>query len=516
MNEINAGENNFIASGNSNRIRTSNLESYGVSNGVAIITSDSSIDFGLEDFNRGGLSANEIIGLCSGSFIGSGRANRIAGSAVLNAIATGFLNTINGDPNSGSGGSSNFIGGGTENGIGSTAVTITATGISGGSINIPVQYMYEGLIKRNDFIQVTGTTDLSPTRQYIVNFISYVDSTTAQISVADQFETPRTGNFTDINITNDTGIQINVQFSQADSSGILAGFANTVYSAESSITSGVGNIIGPNSSNSSIVGGAANVITWDSTVGAPSGESTIIGGNSNNITSVGMALIGGCENVIISSLGNGEPSSSVFSSNLTTITDTLFNTVVSSSQITVSDSRYIFVGASAASSVSAGSVNCAIIGGALSASLSGNSHTILIGDVSGPFSDNTTYMEAISKTSGTFRIKHPEPEKKETHMLYHSFVESPTAGDNLYTYVAEATSDGEVVNIELPDYWHYLNENPRIFIQAKDMFAHAFGKVVDNILEITCEKIGKYDVLLIGTRKDEDAVKAWKGVEREN
>ena len=121
----------------------------------------------------------------------------------------------------------------------------------------------------------------------------------------------------------------------------------------------------------------------------------------------------------------------------------------------------------------------------------------------------------LSKSAGTFKIDHPVPEKSDTHNLYHSFVESPNAGDNLYTYVANAKTDGETVNIELPDYWNYLNENPRIFIQAKGIFAHAFGKVNGNVLEITCEKSGDYDVLLIGTRKDKAVLKYWKGVERE-
>ena len=44
----------------------------------------------------------------------------------------------------------------------------------------------------------------------------------------------------------------------------------------------------------------------------------------------------------------------------------------------------------------------------------------------------------LSKTAGSFQIAHPDPCKNQTHDLFHSFVESPTAGDNLYRFEVES------------------------------------------------------------------------------
>ena len=41
---------------------------------------------------------------------------------------------------------------------------------------------------------------------------------------------------------------------------------------------------------------------------------------------------------------------------------------------------------------------------------------------------------SLSKASGCFSIAHPDPAKNSTHKLQHSFVESPTEGDNIYRW----------------------------------------------------------------------------------
>ena len=99
-------------------------------------------------------------------------------------------------------------------------------------------------------------------------------------------------------------------------------------------------------------------------------------------------------------------------------------------------------------------------------------------------------------------------------LLQHSFVESPTAGDNIYTYVVSASSDNQTVVTDLPDYWQYLNENPRMWIQAQGKFAQAYGEVSSSLkqMKITMEKSGSYDVLLIGTRKDVVASSYWTDI----
>ena len=53
----------------------------------------------------------------------------------------------------------------------------------------------------------------------------------------------------------------------------------------------------------------------------------------------------------------------------------------------------------------------------------------------------------LTKTTGSFKIDHPDPEKINTHNLYHSFVESPTAGDNLYRYRVTTTVDNSLATI---------------------------------------------------------------------
>ena len=128
------------------------------------------------------------------------------------------------------------------------------------------------------------------------------------------------------------------------------------------------------------------------------------------------------------------------------------------------------------------------------------------------YTNNTLHMAlsnagALSKTSGSFDIPHPNPDKAEQNLrLRHCFVESPNEGDNIYRYQVEATENNQIINIDLPEYWIYLNKNPQIWVNAAEHFGRGFGKIVEEVLEVHCETPGKYNVLLIGTRKDEKAV----------
>lgn len=120
----------------------------------------------------------------------------------------------------------------------------------------------------------------------------------------------------------------------------------------------------------------------------------------------------------------------------------------------------------------------------------------------------------LSKTAGSFQISHPDPVKTETKDLWHSFVESPTAGDNLYRFKVEV-ENGQAI-IDLPDYYKHLNENDQVWVNAKNHFGRAYGVVnqEQTTLTVFADTDGEYNVLLIGTRKDKDATKAWKGTER--
>lgn len=120
----------------------------------------------------------------------------------------------------------------------------------------------------------------------------------------------------------------------------------------------------------------------------------------------------------------------------------------------------------------------------------------------------------LSKGAGSFKINHPDPEKTDKN-LWHSFVESPTAGDNIYRWQIQVKDN--FYQIKLPDYYKFLNENHQIWISPVKHFGQGYGEVNEDetFIEITTNQDGIYNVLLIGTRKDETAKRAWKGTERE-
>jgi len=143
---------------------------------------------------------------------------------------------------------------------------------------------------------------------------------------------------------------------------------------------------------------------------------------------------------------------------------------------------------------------------------------VLGGPTSNSNSTNKWKVPGNFSVSGTknFEIPHPHPEKKHTHIIRHGAVESPTTGDTLYRYTVEAVTDNETVELQLPDYFGYLNTNVDVWVNPYKHFGRAYGEVIDGKLFVTCEKAGMYNALIIGTRND-DNVQEWyiKGVERE-
>ena len=126
---------------------------------------------------------------------------------------------------------------------------------------------------------------------------------------------------------------------------------------------------------------------------------------------------------------------------------------------------------------------------------------------------NITGSIAIGGTK-SFCIDHPEPEKTLTQNLYHSCIETPTAGDNLYRY--RVTTVNNTAVIKLPTYFRYLNENEMIWVSPVDSFGRAYGKLSPDRLEVrvTSDQDGDYNVLVMGTRYDKNAKAYWKGAER--
>jgi hypothetical protein len=170
---------------------------------------------------------------------------------------------------------------------------------------------------------------------------------------------------------------------------------------------------------------------------------------------------------------------------------------------------YSFIGGGATNCVSAGC--SAILGGRINCVSHNCSFVIGAGLCSS--ATGTTYVNNISKPSGQFRISHPDPAKTNTKYLQHSFVESPTRGENIYRY--EVTTCNCTAVLELPSYYKYLNENDQIFVTPKNHFGAAYGEINESqtCLTFTSNCDGAYNVLLIGTRKDIDAKNGWTGIE---
>jgi len=126
-----------------------------------------------------------------------------------------------------------------------------------------------------------------------------------------------------------------------------------------------------------------------------------------------------------------------------------------------------------------------------------------------------TFSGTVAKSSGSFRIVHPDPAKSATKDLWHSFVESPNEGDNIYRWQVETTNCTNT--IILPDYYRHLNKDDMVWVSPYKNFGSAYGEVTaDQCCLVICSNFdGCYNVLLIGTRKDPAAVNAWAGTSRD-
>jgi hypothetical protein len=149
--------------------------------------------------------------------------------------------------------------------------------------------------------------------------------------------------------------------------------------------------------------------------------------------------------------------------------------------------------------------------------LANNTFDVVLG-----YNGNNVKVPGNFNVSGTknFEIPHPKPEKKATHRIRHGAVESPTPGDTLYRWKIQATKDNDLVTIDLPDYFVWLNKDVQIFVTPQGHFGNGYGELNEETeqLEIHCQFEGEYNVLVIGTRNDDhQSVQDWniKGVERE-
>jgi len=129
---------------------------------------------------------------------------------------------------------------------------------------------------------------------------------------------------------------------------------------------------------------------------------------------------------------------------------------------------------------------------------------------------NSTYMDAFTKVVGSFSIDHPDPEKCGIYLLNHNFVEAPSAGENLYRFEV-STNNCEAV-VSLPSYYKFLNKDTITKVSPVNNLGTGYVILDDNLetftLKTNCD--GIFNILLIGTRKDPDAVRSWMGVEPYN
>jgi hypothetical protein len=119
---------------------------------------------------------------------------------------------------------------------------------------------------------------------------------------------------------------------------------------------------------------------------------------------------------------------------------------------------------------------------------------------------NLTVTGNVSKATGSFDIPHPDPEKKDTHRLRHYFVETPSAGGNIYKYQLECREGDNY--IDLPDYFEHLNQESLVWANPFKHFGRAWGEVIEGgkRAKIVCEQSGTYNILIFGDRKDKLAV----------
>ena len=130
------------------------------------------------------------------------------------------------------------------------------------------------------------------------------------------------------------------------------------------------------------------------------------------------------------------------------------------------------------------------------------------------YASYTTCFQYLQKFGGSFSIPHPNPELTNTNFLTHSFVESPTAGDNLYRF--KVTTSNCKASLELPSYFKFLNESETMKIAPVNHFGKAYGKIdeTQSCVDFISNFDGEYNVLIFGTRKDEAAQYGWRGVEQ--
>jgi len=124
------------------------------------------------------------------------------------------------------------------------------------------------------------------------------------------------------------------------------------------------------------------------------------------------------------------------------------------------------------------------------------------------------FRGTMSKVSGSFKIDHPLPHMKDTHNLYHSFVEGPQA-DNLYRGKVQLVDGRAEINIDSVSNMSEgtfvaLNRDTQCFTTNETDWDPVRGSLVGNILTIECQNTNSTATvswMAIGERQD-DGIKS--------
>jgi hypothetical protein len=106
---------------------------------------------------------------------------------------------------------------------------------------------------------------------------------------------------------------------------------------------------------------------------------------------------------------------------------------------------------------------------------------------------------ALSKESGSFKIDHPLPDKKDTHHLVHSFIEGPKA-DLIYRGSTDLISGWAQVDLDdaagmTEGTWELLCRDPQCWIQNDTGWSSVRGSVEGNTLTVECESTDSDDTV---------------------
>ena len=117
---------------------------------------------------------------------------------------------------------------------------------------------------------------------------------------------------------------------------------------------------------------------------------------------------------------------------------------------------------------------------------------------------------ALSKDSGSFKIKHPVDSKKDSHYLVHSFIEGPQA-DLIYRGKVDLVGGSATINIDTTvgmtdGTFVALNTDIQCFTSNESGWTAVKGSVSGNVLTITAQDNSCTDTIswmVVGERQDQ-------------